>query len=704
MLSCLNDPGLDPWSVVDKRWYALSDRGLYMVLTAIVTGLLIDVVYTELFNLIAEWFVQVLHIRTKTEYESALINIMFPFHWGAFMFYFLLLAFFIPFGRQLNGFVYDMVGWGVNQEIFSAGANSTLAEADYLKFWMYEKRFLLEIDMALIGPLVVAVWLEFAFGQVLPNVEYQRIRWTIKMRGSRSSVCNKIALALSCCCRSPNVSCMSDEVVEDVITDHDVQEKGYARLQARVNIRLKQNGYTERSVHLVSGHWFTTRMASFKAGVAREKKAREWEAKAEAEASSAGPASRERIVNMARAAHVYEQALDHFQAAHLQACPELNEDGKTREDWQNVSAKISLCQKKLESLKATINDVDPDREEAPEDFLTSADLNEEKEEELYYWWRGGMAVADELLLESELPLFVLHYEYLQIVQQFSYVTMFSVIWALAPLMNLLRNVLEAQADAHKMFLYFRRPIPSRPQSSGSTTPIGNWEHMMWFQVHAACICTSAFFTFCTGEMEAWISLFHDEQPTAQLMKEGNWTGCHPNLRENIVQWTYGNCYQTEATNGTPAVPWDSEEVQKSFPPTLFPNVMAPNIECWEDRKVNYSIPMCDQPGDFAQVGSFGFTQGASRLLIFLLLNHVQLGIVAVARHCTKGGPKRVVEKIQQFDRKQKDLLAMAVFREDEATVRAWHRARHVISMRRRIRVKVPSAPLLPCCSPAAHRP
>ena len=54
-----------------------------------------------------------LHIRTKTDYESALINIMFPFHWGAFMFYFLLLAFFIPFARQLNGFVYYVSGVGV---------------------------------------------------------------------------------------------------------------------------------------------------------------------------------------------------------------------------------------------------------------------------------------------------------------------------------------------------------------------------------------------------------------------------------------------------------------------------------------------------------------------------------------------------------------------------------------------------------------
>ena len=29
----------------------------------------------------------------------------------------------------------------------------------------------------------------------------------------------------------------------------------------------------------------------------------------------------------------------------------------------------------------------------------------------FYSWRGGMSVADEMLLESELPLYDLHYEY-----------------------------------------------------------------------------------------------------------------------------------------------------------------------------------------------------------------------------------------------------------------------------------------------------
>ena len=55
-------------------------------------------------------------------------------------------------------------------------------------------------------------------------------------------------------------------------------------------------------------------------------------------------------------------------------------------------------------------------------------------------------------------------------------------------------------------------------------------------------------------------------------------------------------------------------------------------------------------------------------------------------NCTRSKPKRLAEQMDKFNRQQKDLLAMAVFREDEKVVRAWHRARNVVSMRRRIRV------------------
>lgn len=54
--------------------------------------------------------------------------------------------------------------------------------------------------------------------------------------------------------------------------------------------------------------------------------------------------------------------------------------------------------------------------------------------------------ANALLLESQLPLLELHVEYMQIAQQFAYVTIFTVFWALAPMMNLTRCALEVSKD------------------------------------------------------------------------------------------------------------------------------------------------------------------------------------------------------------------------------------------------------------------
>lgn len=61
-LPCMRTTSLDPWG---------GDRGLLFLLLGILTGLLIDVVYVELFNLLADTF---LHIRSQQDYEDRLVS------------------------------------------------------------------------------------------------------------------------------------------------------------------------------------------------------------------------------------------------------------------------------------------------------------------------------------------------------------------------------------------------------------------------------------------------------------------------------------------------------------------------------------------------------------------------------------------------------------------------------------------------------
>ena len=76
--------------------------------------------------------------------------------------------------------------------------------------------------------------------------------------------------------------------------------------------------------------------------------------------------------------------------------------------------------------------------------------------------------------------------------------------------------------------YYRRPIPSKPPTPST---IGGWEKALEIQVYLACVLTSAFFVFCSGELEAWSEVWRDTVldplPTDTELREGSWQGCVP---------------------------------------------------------------------------------------------------------------------------------------------------------------------------------
>lgn len=63
-------------------------------------------------------------------------------------------------------------------------------------------------------------------------------------------------------------------------------------------------------------------------------------------------------------------------------------------------------------------------------------------------------------------------EYLEMIIQYGFVTLFVVAFPLAPIFALLNNLLEMRLDAKKFLKYYRRPIPMRAKD------IGIWYHIM----------------------------------------------------------------------------------------------------------------------------------------------------------------------------------------------------------------------------------
>ncbi|OQR94628.1 transmembrane protein [Achlya hypogyna] len=78
-----------------------TDRWLYILFQGVALGLLIDIVFFELFNWLSAKFVEWENYALKSEYEARLIQRRFLFVWMNWFFWFLFLAFvYLPFGEQ----------------------------------------------------------------------------------------------------------------------------------------------------------------------------------------------------------------------------------------------------------------------------------------------------------------------------------------------------------------------------------------------------------------------------------------------------------------------------------------------------------------------------------------------------------------------------------------------------------------------------
>ncbi|KAF9905738.1 hypothetical protein EC991_001341 [Linnemannia zychae] len=80
--------------------------------------------------------------------------------------------------------------------------------------------------------------------------------------------------------------------------------------------------------------------------------------------------------------------------------------------------------------------------------------------------------------QVELPVYDVNEDYAEMVEQFGFVSLFSVIWPLTGLCAFINNWVELRSDAAKICFHTRRPIPSRTDSIGPW--IDHLQHLTWF--------------------------------------------------------------------------------------------------------------------------------------------------------------------------------------------------------------------------------
>lgn len=74
------------------------------------------------------------------------------------------------------------------------------------------------------------------------------------------------------------------------------------------------------------------------------------------------------------------------------------------------------------------------------------------------------ALLERVHDEMALPEYDLFTDYAEMATQFSTITMWSVIWPLAPVMGFVNNFFELRSDAMKLVMNMRRPVPRRSES------------------------------------------------------------------------------------------------------------------------------------------------------------------------------------------------------------------------------------------------
>ncbi|KAL3061402.1 hypothetical protein OYC64_009559 [Pagothenia borchgrevinki] len=127
-------------------------------------------------------------------------------------------------------------------------------------------------------------------------------------------------------------------------------------------------------------------------------------------------------------------------------------------------------------------------------------------ESLYSRWEQD----HDLQSFGQLGLF---YEYLEMVIQFGFITLFVASFPLAPLLALINNIIEVRVDAWKLTTQFRRPVAAKAHS------IGAWEEIL-NGMAVLSVVTNAFIVAFTSDMIPRLVYMYAYQPDGELNMKG----------------------------------------------------------------------------------------------------------------------------------------------------------------------------------------
>eukprot|EP01084_Bolivina_argentea_P069792 126927_1 len=128
--------------------------------------------------------------------------------------------------------------------------------------------------------------------------------------------------------------------------------------------------------------------------------------------------------------------------------------------------------------------------------------------------------SHNILIESKLEKYVLFDDYLEMITQFGYITMFASCYPLAAILSLISNIFEVWSDSFKLCFLSQRPIVERAYNIHLTW-VKILQFMAWFSILTNCYI----FAFSSEQMEEWFpQMFNPDnnipQGKQQLLQSG----------------------------------------------------------------------------------------------------------------------------------------------------------------------------------------
>ncbi|XP_035012476.2 anoctamin-5 isoform X4 [Hippoglossus stenolepis] len=127
-------------------------------------------------------------------------------------------------------------------------------------------------------------------------------------------------------------------------------------------------------------------------------------------------------------------------------------------------------------------------------------------ESIYSRWEQD----NDLQSFGQLGLF---YEYLEMVIQFGFITLFVASFPLAPLLALINNIIEVRVDAWKLTTQYRRPVAAKAHS------IGAWEEIL-SGIAVLSVVTNAFIVAFTSDMIPRLVYMYAYHPDGEMNMKG----------------------------------------------------------------------------------------------------------------------------------------------------------------------------------------